>query len=584
LNNVSRLLAAALLAAAAGAFALGDYPLGVLDNILTSAIIAVGLVLLTGIIGMVSLGQAAFAGLGAYAGAYAAINWGLNPWATLPIALLAAAIPAWIIGALTLRMSAQFLVLATLAWGISFFYLAGALPMFGGQNGLSGIPPLTIGPLPLATSRAIYPVILAGLAASIWMSLNLLDSNLGRMIRTIRYGAAIGESSGANIFALRLTIFTLAATFAGLAGWLYAETQLFLDPGAFSLDNGIQYLFMAVIGGVSSVWGGLIGAAFYTIADRFLSGYLQQFFGESFNVSSIFFGVIMLILLQTARGGVYPFLAGFLSRPPSPVTPRAPLEPQRTAPPGSTVLQVANAEKHFSGLVAVKNLSFEVNAGEILALIGPNGAGKSTVFNLITGLLACTSGEIRFLGQTITGRRSRHIARLGLGRTFQHVRLVPTMSVLENAATGGYLRHPARLIPSLLRLNRAAERQALAEAAWQLERTGLLARQSEPAGALSLGEQRILEIARALNGNPVLLLLDEPAAGLRHQEKQQLATLLTTLRASGMSILLVEHDMEFIAQVAGRVVVVQYGELLATGALAAVQANPAVREAYLGVD
>ena len=212
MNNVSRLLAAALLAAAAGAFALGDYPLGVLDNILTSAIIAVGLVLLTGIIGMVSLGQAAFAGLGAYAGAYAAINWGLNPWATLPIALLAAAIPAWIIGALTLRMSAQFLVLATLAWGISFFYLAGALPMFGGQNGLSGIPPLTIGPLPLATSRAIYPVILAGLAASIWMSLNLLDSNLGRMIRTIRYGAAIGESSGANIFALRLTIFTLAAT------------------------------------------------------------------------------------------------------------------------------------------------------------------------------------------------------------------------------------------------------------------------------------------------------------------------------------------------------------------------------------
>jgi branched-chain amino acid transport system permease protein len=574
--------AAAVLAV--GALALGDYPLGVLDNILTSAIIAIGLVLLTGIIGMVSLGQAAFAGLGAYAGAYAAINWGVNPWATLPVALLAAAIPAWVIGALTLRMSAQFLVLATLAWGISFFYLAGALPMFGGQNGLSGIPPLTVGPVVLATSRAIYPVILAGLVLSIWMSLNLLDSNLGRMIRTIRYGAAIGESAGANVFALRLTVFTLAATLAGLAGWLYAYTQLFLDPGAFSLDDGIEYLFMAVIGGVSSVWGGLIGAAFYTVADRFLSGYLQQFFGESFNVSSIFFGVIMLVLLQTARGGVFASLAARFPRKPEQVSPRAPLEPQRTAPPGGAVLHVAKLEKRFSGLVAVRNLSFEVRPGEILALIGPNGAGKSTVFNLITGLLACTSGEIEFLGQTITGRRSRHIARLGMGRTFQHVRLVPTMTVLENAATGGYLRHPARLLPSLLRLNRAAERQALCEAAWQLERVGLLTRQSEPAGSLSLGEQRILEIARALNGNPVLLLLDEPAAGLRHQEKQQLAALLTSLRAAGMSLLLVEHDMDFIAQVADRVVVVQYGELLATGPLAAVQANPAVREAYLGVD
>jgi branched-chain amino acid transport system permease protein len=198
--------------------------------------------------------------------------------------------------------------------------------------------------------------------------------------------------------------------------------------------------------------------------------------------------------------------------------------------------------------------------------------------------LQSTSGSILFLGQDITAWRSREIARLGLGRTFQHVRLVPTMSVLENVAVGGYVRHRTKLWKILLRLNRAGERRALQEAAYQLERVGLLARQAELASNLSLGEQRILEIARALNGNPLLLLLDEPAAGLRYNEKQQLAELLIALRNEGMTILLVEHDMAFIRQVAGRVVVVQYGEKLAQGSIAEIQRNQAVREAYLGVD
>jgi len=578
---------AALLALAACALApayLGGYSLSVLDNIMTSAIIAIGLVLLTGIIGMVSLGQAAFAGLGAYASAYVALNFNINPWLTLPVALLAAAVPAALIGALTLRMSGQFLVLATLAWGISIFYLAGALPMFGGQNGLSGIPPLAVGPLVLATDRGMYPITLAGLAAVVWMSLNLLDSNFGRMIRTIRYGAAIGESAGANIFLLRLTVFTIAATFAGFAGWLYTFTLQFLDPGAFSLDNGIQYLFMAVIGGVSNIWGGLIGAAAYSLADRFLSGYLQQFFGQSFNVSAIFFGVVMLILMQTARGGLWPFIANFVAPARREVAPLAPIELPHAPPAGGRVLQVANAVKKFQGLVAVNDLSFEVEAGEILALIGPNGAGKSTIFNLITGLLKSTSGNIHFLGRDITAQRSREIARMGLGRTFQHVRLVPTMTVLENVAVGGYVRHRVPLWKTLLRLNRDGERRALTEAAYQLERVGLLLRQAELAANLSLGEQRILEIARALNGNPVLLLLDEPAAGLRFNEKQQLAGLLIALREEGMTVLLVEHDMAFIRQVADRVVVVQYGEKLTQGSVADIQRNQAVREAYLGVD
>jgi len=584
---LSKLRAAQILGLAAFVLApayLGAYPIGVLDYILVSAIIAIGLVLLTGIIGMVSLGQAGFAGLGAYTAAYAAVNWGVNPWLTLPIGLAASAVGAAIIGGVTLRMSGQFLVLATLAWGISFFYLAGALPMFGGQNGFGNIPSLAVPGLVLDTDRSVYLVMLASLLIVVWMSVNLLDSTLGRMIRSLRYGTAIGESSGADTFALRLTVFIIAGTFAGFSGWLYTFLLHFIDPGAFSLDNGIQYLFMAVIGGVSNVWGGLLGAAAYTITDRFLSGYVQQFFGQTFNISAIFFGVVMLILLQTARGGIWPFLAGFYRPKPAKVAPLAPPDRAVMPEPGSLVLRVENAVKRFQGLVAVNNLSFDVDAGRIQALIGPNGAGKSTMFNLITGILGVTSGKISFLGETISTKTSREIARLGVGRTFQHVKLVPTMTVLENAAVGGYLRHRSGLFTTMLRLNRRREAQALAEAAYQLERVGLLGSQSELASSLSLGQQRILEIARALAGNPILLLLDEPAAGLRANEKQQLGELLLQLRAEGMTILLVEHDMAFIRQVADRVVVVQYGEKLTEGSVADMQQNQKVREAYLGVD
>jgi branched-chain amino acid transport system permease protein len=280
-----------------------------------------------------------------------------------------------------------------------------------------------------------------------------------------------------------------------------------------------------------------------------------------------------------------PAIARLLPRRRQAIPPPAAALPRRVQPAeGETLLEVAAAERRFGGLLAVNDVSFAVMAGEILGLIGPNGAGKSTMFNLITGILGVTSGKISFLGETISTKTGREIARLGVGRTFQHVKLVPTMTVLENAAVGGYLRHRSGLFTTMLRLNRRREAQALAEAAYQLKRVGLLSFQSELASSLSLGQQRILEIARALAGNPILLLLDEPAAGLRANEKQQLGELLIQLRAEGMTILLVEHDMAFIRQVADRVVVVQYGEKLTEGSVTDMQQNQKVREAYLGVD
>jgi branched-chain amino acid transport system permease protein len=232
----------------------------------------------------------------------------------------------------------------------------------------------------------------------------------------------------------------------------------------------------------------------------------------------------------------------------------------------------------------VNDVSFSVRAGEIVALIGPNGAGKSTTFNLVSGVLPLTAGEVLLRGEPVQGLPSREVARRGLSRTFQHVKLVADMSVLENAALGTYLRTRSGTLAALLRRDRAEERCALREAERQLRRIGLGEQLHELAGNLALGPQRLVEIARALASDPALLLLDEPAAGLRHKEKKALAAVLRQLKEEGLSLLLVEHDMDFVMGLADRIVVMEFGTKLVEGDPATVRADPAVRAAYLGTD
>ncbi len=384
----------------------------------------------------------------------------------------------------------------------------------------------------------------------------------------------------------KLLVFIYAAVLAGLSGWLYAHFQRTVNPTPFGLLASMEYLFIAVVGGAGHVWGAVLGAGVVVILKEVLQNAVPAIFNVQAQFEIIVFGIMLFVLLQVAPTGMWPRLMALWPwrAPPKAVdADAAPLAARGKTPPADGVLlRIDGARKEFGGVVAVNDVSFEVRTNEIVALIGPNGAGKSTTFNLVTGVIKATAGHVALGADSIDGAAPQEVVRRGVARTFQHVKLVPDMTVLENVAIGAHLRGHAGAIASMLRLDRADETRLLAEAARQIARVGLTDQMHQLAGSLSLGQQRIVEIARALCVDPVLLLLDEPAAGLRHMEKQKLAELLRSLRDGGVSVLLVEHDMGFVMDLADRIVVLDFGTRIAEGPPAEIKRNPEVIKAYLG--
>jgi len=547
-------------------------------------IVAIGLVMLTGVAGLTSFGQAAFMGFGAYTSAVLTTHFAWSPWLTLIVAVALTMIVAFILGAVTLRMGGHYLPLATIAWGISLYFLFGTIPVLGGSSGISDITVLKLFGWELRDERLFYYIIWGACLAALWISTNLLDSREGRAIRALKGGVSMVEAFGASGLRLKNIVFIYSALLACLAGWLYAHMQRFVNPSPFGLNQGIEFLFMITIGGAYSFWGAITGATVITALKTVLQGILPKLISQAGNFEIIVFGIMIVAVLQWMRGGIWALVERLLPPKENKAVAAASLDLAVRSQPArhSPLLKVADVTKAYGGLIAVNHVSFEVAAGEIVGLIGPNGAGKSTMFNLISGELPRTAGDIFFGSHAISGLTPPQIARLGLSRTFQHVRLIPGMTVLENVMIGAYLRTNDGIFAAGLNLNRSSDDRVRAEAAKQIRRVGLEESMFSAAGSLSLGSQRVVEIARALCADPLLLLLDEPAAGLRHLDKKELALLLSELRKEGLSVLIVEHDMDFLMNLVDRIVVMEFGQKLAEGLPHEIRSNPAVLEAYLG--
>jgi branched-chain amino acid transport system permease protein len=573
-------VAAALLI---GGRILPEFYITLLNYIGLYALVALGLVLLTGVSGITSFGQAAFVGIGAYTTAAVTVNFGLSPWLGLVAGLLVNLVFAAVLGFITLRLSGHYLPLGTICWSVSIYYIFGNLDQLGGQTGMMGIPAISLFGMPLDSGRSMYGLIWVMTLAALLLTQNLLESRPGRAMRALKSNQMMAENFGVDGARVKLAVFVYAALLASVSGWLYAHLLRFVNPAPFGITMSIEYLFMAVVGGAGYVWGAVLGSAVITVLREVLQDVLPAVLGRSGNFEIIAFGALIIVLLQLNRDkgfGVLLDRLPRLSRASGAQGPDLP-RPQRSRATGK-LLSVRQIRKTFGGLIAVNDVSFEVDGAGIVAVIGPNGAGKSTLFNLLTGCLEPESGEVWLRGERIDRLAPHELVRRGISRSYQHVLLMSDRSVLENVMFGAHARSERGPFAAAFGLKADVEDSLRAEAERQLARVGLSAVIDVPAGNLALGQQRLVEIARALCAAPDILLLDEPAAGLRHHEKNELAALLKELRAGGMSIVLVEHDMRFVMGIADEIVVLNFGQKLAEGRPQQIRKDPKVLEAYLG--
>ena len=528
------------------------------------SISTLGLTVLLGYTGQISLAQATFFGIGAYAVALGTSRWGIDWWLALPIGLAAAGAAGVVLGMTTLKLGGHYLAMVTICFQIIFSQIAiNWVAVTGGPDGISGIRrPRFLVPLDTAQRFAWFALgALFLVGVGVWL---LKDSALGRSMRAVRENELAAEALGVDSLRVKVTAFALSAVIAALGGALYASGFRYISPDTFSLDQSIEVLAMVLAGGSEAVPGSILGG--------FLLTFLPEWLRDLKSIYLIVYGAVIILVILFMPEGLWGWarLAGRrLARPAPPRRARRPLAVGGRGEAGEPILALENLGKHFGGLKAVDGVDFTVRRGEIHALIGPNGSGKSTCINLISGLYRPSFGGIRFLGREVAGVRPNRIARRGMARTFQNIRLFRELTVWENVLVGAQRAG-------------GGERAVRERAAAALEFVGLPARAHERCRNLPYGTQKLVEIARALAGTPELLLLDEPAAGLNQTEKQELVDLLRRLHAHGLTMLLVEHDMSLVNQLSEAITVLNFGKKISEGKPGDVLADPVVVEAYLG--
>jgi len=594
-----------------------SYSRGLLVNFGIDALLALGLILIVGYAGQFSLAQAGFAAIGAYGSAIGTVRLGWPPLLAMVVSAGLAALVVYAMGRPILRLRGHFLAMATLAFNEILFLLLTNSSELGGSSGFGGIPPFSLFGYEFADLDQQMYLILTLVAVGLWIGLRIRSSREGRALRALKINEVVAAAHGVNPGSAKTKAFVLSAVFASVAGSVYAHTMLYVNPSPFNVMTSIEILVIIVVGGTISPWGALVGAAALTAIREGSTSVIPELFGEGAVGAGEEFvvGVLLVLVLVLMPGGIvggYRRLharvaawrrgsAGNATAKQSAESVSEPTPRKEGERPGDRTvvsagppdgspqkvrLEVTGLTKRFGGVTAVDNVDLVLHDAEILGVIGPNGAGKTTMINLLSGVLPPTSGRIVIDGRDVTRTPAYHIARMGLARTFQTPVMFEGMTVLETVLVGTYtVGHTGILRSALPTPGALREERRMREIAEQaLERCGLSHLRDEEATNLSLGHQKVLEIARGLASRPSILLLDEPAAGLNRAEKQELSQLLRSFRSEGIALILVEHDMEMVMGLVDRVHVLEFGKTLRVGSPAEVRADPEVIRAYLGVD
>lgn len=565
------------------------YYLNLLFMIGIFVITCTGMNILIGYCGIVSIGHAGLMAIGAYVSSFLSTKYGLSFWIVALIGIVVSLLIGTLISIPTIRAGGVYLSMITIAFGVVVHEILIRWDAFsGGPLGISGIPKPSIGSYAF-TLKDMYLLVLVVSVLSMLLAWNLRRSAWGRAMIASKENEIAAASLGIRKFAVQYAGFAISSVLAGLSGAIYAHANSFVSPDTYGFQTCVQLVLIVILGGAGRVLGPVIGAAIIVFLPEVL--HMEK-------LRMALYGGIMFAVLYFMPKGIVGTVASLVSgkfklTKPAPAMTRGNnvvkmdesklfTSSIRTAEKQILVLDQVN--KHFGGLHALKDIGFTVRSGTVHSLVGPNGAGKTTLLNVISGLYESDGGSISLKGKSFVPRSLSGVALQGIARTFQHSRLFMELSVLENVMTGMTTRERGGFAQSLLRTPQVIrkERNMQEQAHGLLDLIGYEGDRHIPASQLPYGHQRMVEIARALAMEPSLLLLDEPAAGMTTAEIEQLERLIQKLVGHGMTVILIEHHMDFVKRVSDTVTVLDFGKVIGTGEPEQMLNDPRVIEAYLG--
>jgi ABC-type branched-subunit amino acid transport system ATPase component/ABC-type branched-subunit amino acid transport system permease subunit len=534
--------------------------------------------LLSGYTGLISFGHAAFFGIGAYATALGQIYFDLSPWLLIPVAAMLGGLAGLLIGFPTFRLQGHYFALAMLAYPLAILYVFEWLGFQEITLPIKRDNPIAY--MQFGDPRIYTLLALAMMLATILLTLRIERSRFGMALRAIKQNEAAAEAAGINTLAWKLRAIVLSGAIAGAIGGFYAVVLLVVTPqSVFGMLVSAQALTVAMFGGVGTVWGPVIGSVILIPLAETLNAEAGSILP---GIQGVIFGLAIICVILVAPEGLFwkfrdwrkrsaPRTTPISGAPDLPLTAAVAAEPrpERSQMANDVVLEVRNLSRAFGGLKAVQDVGFKLRRNEILGIIGPNGAGKTTVFNLLNGFLRPDRGEILIDGRNLSGHKPHQLCEAGIGRTFQIMRPFLRMSVADNVVVGAYTRS-------------RTDTEARNLAAEAISRVGLSDISGRIAGELTTKELRLMELARALAGQPRILLLDETLAGLGHDEANEVVAVIQQLAGDGMTIAIIEHTMQAMVRLVDSFLVLDHGAVIVEGEPEVVTRDNRVIEAYLG--